>query len=112
MNICESCRFGYIEPNDDGYYCEAYDDVFKMKSICGWWACKLGMIGTPLEHEHDFREITKRKTIEALKSCMADPKCRDCPWEKCESFEEKKREVPVSLLQTVLALLEGGAIPK
>lgn len=52
--VCESCRFGYIEPNDDGYYCELSDDVIKCCTRCGSWACKLGKIGTPDEFEHNI----------------------------------------------------------
>ena len=53
-NVCESCRFGYIEPNDDGYYCEAKDEVFKFCGSCGTWACKLSKIGTPEEYLHNI----------------------------------------------------------
>ena len=111
MDICESCRFGYIEPNDDGYYCEALDDVFKMRTQCGKWACKLSRIGTPLELEHNCREIERKRSVEALKNCLAEPKCTDCPWTECENMDEPCRKVPTSLLRTVLALLEGGALP-
>lgn len=52
-SICDSCRFGYPEPNDDGYYCEAVDEVFKQRSRCGRWACKLSKIGTDQEYEHN-----------------------------------------------------------
>ena len=54
MSICESCRFGYPEPNDDGYYCEARDDVFKIMLNCKFWACKLSRIGTRDEHKHTY----------------------------------------------------------
>lgn len=53
-NVCESCRFRYPEPEDDGYYCEAKDDVIKLATRCGSWACKLSKIGTPEEFEHNI----------------------------------------------------------
>ena len=51
-NVCESCRFGYIEPTDDGYYCEALDEVIKLRTVCRTWSCKLSKIGTKDEFEH------------------------------------------------------------
>lgn len=52
-DVCDSCRFGFPEQTDDGYYCEIYDDVFKQRTVCGSWGCKLSRIGTPDELEHN-----------------------------------------------------------
>lgn len=62
-SICESCRFGYPEPNEAGYYCEAKDEVFSVRSQCGCWACKLSRIGTPLEYEHCLTESLERLAL-------------------------------------------------
>lgn len=37
------------------------------------------------------------RVFDALQNCVAEPKCRDCPWIECESFEEKHIKIPISL---------------
>ena len=46
------------------------------------------------------------KVFDAVRNCITEPKCRDCPWEECEKFEVKKVKVPVSLMLDVLNLLK------
>ena len=46
------------------------------------------------------------KVFDALRNCITEPKCRDCPWEECERFDCKKANVPVNLLLDVLNLLK------
>ena len=45
------------------------------------------------------------KIFAALRNCLAEPKCGDCPWEDCERFDHKTTTVPVTLLLDVLELL-------
>jgi hypothetical protein len=48
-----------------------------------------------------------RETVfDAIRNCITEPKCRDCPWDECEKFDCKKVSVPVSLLLDVLKLLK------
>ena len=46
------------------------------------------------------------KVFDALRNCVTEPKCRDCPWEECEQFDCKKVIVPANLLLDVLKLLK------
>ena len=46
------------------------------------------------------------KVFDALRNCITEPKCRDCPWDECERFDCKKANVPVNLLLDVLNLLK------
>ena len=48
--------------------------------------------------------IDKKKVLKALKNCIDEPKCRDCPWEDCEQFECIRVDVPKSLLMDVINL--------
>ena len=45
------------------------------------------------------------RVLEAFRNCITEPKCRDCPWEECEKFENKKVKIPVDLALSVDALL-------
>ena len=54
----------------------------------------------------------REKVFDALRNCITEPKCKDCPWDDCERFGHKKTEVPVTLLLDVLELLrEQEAVP-
>lgn len=46
------------------------------------------------------------KVFDALRNCITEPKCRDCPWEDCERFECKRTNIPVSLGLDILELLK------
>ena len=48
----------------------------------------------------------REKVFDALRNCITEPKCRDCPWEDCDRFECKRVDVPVSLILDVLQLLK------
>ena len=50
--------------------------------------------------------MDREKIFDALRNCITEPKCRDCPWEECERFDCKKANVPVNLLLDVLNLLK------
>ena len=58
--------------------------------------------------------IDEDKLFEALRNCITEQKCMDCPWEECERFDCKKTEIPVLLGLDILELLketcgfEGG----
>lgn len=47
----------------------------------------------------------REKVIEALRNCMAVPKCADCPWEDCETMGHGFICIPTSLASAVYALL-------
>lgn len=46
------------------------------------------------------------KIFTALRNCISEPKCKDCPWEQCEQFNQKKVSIPVTLALDVLNLLK------
>lgn len=48
----------------------------------------------------------REKVFDALRNCVTEPKCRDCPWEECERFDCKKVSVPANLLLDALKLLK------
>ena len=41
------------------------------------------------------------KVLEAFRNCITEPKCRNCPWESCEEFNNKKVEIPLDLALAV-----------
>ena len=45
------------------------------------------------------------KVFDALRNCITEPKCRDCPWESCEEFHQTK-ELPLDLCLDILNLLK------
>lgn len=48
----------------------------------------------------------REKVFEAFRNCITEPKCRDCPWEQCKQFNQKKVEIPVTLALDVINLLK------
>lgn len=48
----------------------------------------------------------REKVFDAIRNCITEPKCRDCPWDDCEKFDCKRVDVPVSLLLDALKLLK------
>ena len=46
------------------------------------------------------------KVFTAFRNCISEPKCKDCPWEQCEQFNQKKVTIPVTLALDVLNLLK------
>ena len=48
----------------------------------------------------------REKVFEAFRNCITEPKCKDCPWEQCEQFNQKKVEIPVTLALDVINLLK------
>jgi hypothetical protein len=53
--------------------------------------------------------IDREKIFDAIRNCITDPKCRDCPWDDCERFDCKRVDVPVSLMLDALKLLKEQA---
>ena len=50
--------------------------------------------------------MADRETVfDALRNCVTEPKCKDCPWEDCEKIGCKRTKVPVTLLLDTLNLL-------
>ena len=48
----------------------------------------------------------REKVFDALRNCVTEPKCKDCPWEDCEQIGCKRVTVPVTLLLDTLNLLK------
>lgn len=48
----------------------------------------------------------REKVFDALRNCVTEPKCKDCPWEDCEKIGCKRTTVPVTLLLDTLNLLK------
>lgn len=46
-----------------------------------------------------------QKVIDAFRNCITEPKCRNCPWESCEKFNQPKVTIPVDLALEVNNLL-------
>ena len=46
------------------------------------------------------------KVVSALENCIADPKCRDCPWKECEE-EHETVEIPLSLAEKALEFMKA-----
>lgn len=45
------------------------------------------------------------KVLSALKNCVDNPKCRDCPWEECEG-PHAHVQLPKGLVEAVIGLLK------
>ena len=50
--------------------------------------------------------MDRKKVFDAFRNCITEPKCKDCPWEQCEQFNQKKVEIPVTLALDVINLLK------
>lgn len=50
--------------------------------------------------------IDREKVFDAFRNCITEPKCKDCPWEQCELFNQKKVSIPATLALDVLNLLK------
>lgn len=48
----------------------------------------------------------REKVFDAIRNCITEPKCKDCPWEDCEKVGCKRVTVPVTLMLDVLKLLK------
>lgn len=48
----------------------------------------------------------REKVFDALRNCVTEPKCKDCPWEDCEEIGCKRVTVPITLLLDTLNLLK------
>ena len=49
--------------------------------------------------------MDREKVFDALRNCITEPKCRDCPWESCEQFHQTKT-IPLDLCLDILELLK------
>ena len=47
----------------------------------------------------------REKVFDALRNCITEPKCKDCPWETCEEFHQTKT-IPLDLCLDILELLK------
>lgn len=52
-------------------------------------------------------DMDRGKVFDAFRNCITEPKCRDCPWEQCEQFNQKKVTIPLTLALDVLNMLKG-----
>lgn len=46
------------------------------------------------------------KIMKAFENCTTVPKCRDCPWESCESLKIPRITIPLDLALAVKAVLQ------
>ena len=48
------------------------------------------------------------KVYDAFRNCVEKPKCRNCPWEKCEDldYSANKVEIPEGLALDVLEVMK------
>lgn len=46
------------------------------------------------------------KVFDAIRNCITEPKCKDCPWEDCENVGHKRVDVPVTLMFDALNVLK------
>lgn len=54
-------------------------------------------------------ELNKcEKAINALENCLDVPKCKNCPWETCET-EHETVELPRDLVEWALLLIKASA---
>lgn len=49
--------------------------------------------------------MDREKVFDALRNCITEPKCKDCPWETCEEFHQTKT-IPLDLCLDILKLLK------
>lgn len=49
----------------------------------------------------------REKVFDAIRNCVTEPKCKDCPWEDCEKIGCKRVKVPVTLLLEALNVLKA-----
>lgn len=54
--------------------------------------------------EHD-------RVLDAFRNCITEPKCKDCPWTKCETLDNRIIEIPADLALAVMRVLTIDAIP-
>lgn len=50
--------------------------------------------------------LDRDKVFDAIRNCITEPKCKDCPWEDCENVGHKRVDVPVTLMLDTLNLLK------
>ena len=47
----------------------------------------------------------REKVIDAFRNCITEPKCRDCPWDECDTLSNGRVEIPKDLALEVMKLL-------
>ena len=50
--------------------------------------------------------LNTEKILKALENSTTVPKCRDCPWESCESLKIPRITIPLDLARAVKAALQ------
>ena len=50
--------------------------------------------------------MDREKVFDALRNCITEQKCRNCPWEECGEFNCKKTDIPVHLGLDILEVLK------
>lgn len=48
--------------------------------------------------EHD-------RIVDAFRNCITEPKCKDCPWVECDTFNNGVVEIPKDLALAVMRLI-------
>ena len=54
------------------------------------------------------------KVFDAFRNCITVPKCKDCPWDSCDTLNNSPIEIPKDLALAVMRLLKDSEhrIPK
>lgn len=47
------------------------------------------------------------RVFDAFKSCITEPKCKDCPWTECDKLKNRRVEIPIDLALAVMRLLKA-----
>lgn len=48
--------------------------------------------------------MDREKVIDAFRNCITEPKCKDCPWESCETYHQVFA-IPKDLALEVMKML-------
>ena len=46
-------------------------------------------------NEHD-------RVLDAFRNCITEPKCKDCPWDECDTLNNRCAEIPIDLALAVM----------
>ena len=52
----------------------------------------------------------REKVFDALRCCITEGKCRNCPWEDCKKVGSKRAIVPVTLMLDALNLMKENEV--
>lgn len=86
------------------YLHDSNPTIFSTKQYGTEWRCWTSRPTDEQRKAVKWNMTPIEKIISALENCIAEEKCRDCPWEECE-HEHKTVELPFGLVMDILAIL-------